>query len=581
MPKKSLVEQVFVLPDDSDITTFGKDEVLPSLPLPSLNHTINRYIESLKPFMKDATEFSEAIRVAREFEKGEGKVLHEKLAQRAAGQRNWLEQWWLNGAYLSLREPLIPFYSMTGSTPLEDLNWKIRDYHVIKHAALYTHQLVNFWLLMRSDRMIPTQGNDKKVFFSMQQFRRLFNCVRIPAEHTDELVTHFKTAKEGTCASHVMVLCNGRIFRIEALDADGKAITPAEWERQLDFVSKRCQEAEGPGIGLLTCDKRPVWAKNRTYLQDLSLQNRSMLHDIETAMFMIVLDKDRPEDDSGASYFSLCGDFSNRWTDKSLCVIFYQSGAIGGLCDHTAFDGMISVAALYYVYLALLEHKEEKYATHKIRYVPEPVEINFQIDAFIESELQRAKEELAPNKSLVVIVCEKFKGYGKDFIQQHKLHPDSFVQMALQLAYYRVHGKPAPTYETATTRAFYNGRTETVRSCTEEAIEWVTAMLSKDASNADKKALLERAVLKHDKLMNEARANAGCDRHLFGLYCTALEEGLPIPSLYSHPAYLKSGGGGNYVLSTSLVGYTPIGGGVSPMCLNGYGCFYNITPTSW
>jgi len=37
--------------------------------------------------------------------------------------------------------------------------------------------------------------------------------------------------------------------------------------------------------------------------------------------------------------------------------------------------------------------------------------------------------------------------------------------------------RPAPTYETASTRKFYHGRTETVRSCTVEAVEWCTSML--------------------------------------------------------------------------------------------------------
>jgi hypothetical protein len=31
-------------------------------------------------------------------------------------------------------------------------------------------------------------------------------------------------------------------------------------------------------------------------------------------------------------------------------------------------------------------------------------------------------------------------------------------------------------YETASTRQFYSGRTETVRSCTEEAILWIQSM---------------------------------------------------------------------------------------------------------
>lgn len=42
--------------------------------------------------------------------------------------------------------------------------------------------------------------------------------------------------------------------------------------------------------------------------------------------------------------------------------------------------------------------------------------------------------------------------------------------------------RPAPTYETATTRQFYNGRTETMRSCTEEAVEFAHSMLNPKAS---------------------------------------------------------------------------------------------------
>jgi len=37
-----------------------------------------------------------------------------------------------------------------------------------------------------------------------------------------------------------------------------------------------------------------------------------------------------------------------------------------------------------------------------------------------------------------------------------------------------------------------------------------------------------------------------------------------------------SGGGGNFVLSTSFVGYTPVYGGVVPMVAHGYGTFYKI-----
>ena len=38
--------------------------------------------------------------------------------------------------------------------------------------------------------------------------------------------------------------------------------------------------------------------------------------------------------------------------------------------------------------------------------------------------------------------------------------------------------RPAPAYESATTREFYHGRTETLRSCTPETVEFVKSMLS-------------------------------------------------------------------------------------------------------
>lgn len=39
------------------------------------------------------------------------------------------------------------------------------------------------------------------------------------------------------------------------------------------------------------------------------------------------------------------------------------------------------------------------------------------------------------------VVSYAFTSFGKAAIKKKKLHPDTFVQLALQLAYYRLHGK--------------------------------------------------------------------------------------------------------------------------------------------
>jgi carnitine O-octanoyltransferase len=76
--------------------------------------------------------------------------------------------------------------------------------------------------------------------------------------------------------------------------------------------------------------------------------------------------------------------------------------------------------------------------------------------------------------------------------------------------------------------------------------------------------------------MNDARKGNGFDRHLFGLWCIANENGIPIPEFYDDPLYAGSGGGGNFVLSTSTLGYSINVGFVAPMVQDGYGVFYSM-----
>ena len=48
--------------------------------------------------------------LCKQFEQGVGKTLHKKLVEKAATQRNWMEKWWLDKAYLETRAPLAPYH---------------------------------------------------------------------------------------------------------------------------------------------------------------------------------------------------------------------------------------------------------------------------------------------------------------------------------------------------------------------------------------------------------------------------------------------------------------------------------------
>lgn len=126
-------------------------------------------------------------------------------------------------------------------------------------------------------------------------------------------------------------------------------------------------------------------------------------------------------------------------------------------------------------------------------------------------------------------------------------------------------------------RHYYNGRTETLRSCCNGVYDFLRAAADKNSTDKQLVKAFRHAVNDHRRMMDEARKGQGIDRHLFGLWCAAYENNLEIPALYDDPMYAKSGGGGNFVLSTSTLGFTPNVGFVSPMTLDGYGVFYTMT----
>jgi carnitine O-acetyltransferase len=53
-----------------------------------------------------------------------------------------------------------------------------------------------------------------------------------------------------------------------------------------------------------------------------------------------------------------------------------------------------------------------------------------------------------------------FDGFGSDFIKKSGNPPDAFVQVAMQLAAYRLFGETVGTYESTQVRPFRHGRTE-------------------------------------------------------------------------------------------------------------------------
>lgn len=557
--------------------TFQYQDHLPSLPVPCLHESLQKYLESVKPFASKE-EFEATVNIVQKFEEGIGKELHHKLQQRANSKRNWLEEWWLDAAYLEVRAPSQLYVNFAGPAPYLEHCWPPAEGVELHRTSISTWLGLQYWDMLRTERLPPQKAG--KTPLDMDQFRMLFNTCKVPGITKDTIHNYFKTVSEGECPSHLVVMCRGRIFTFDGL-CNGQILTPPELFRQLSYVKAQCENrAEGPGVAALTSLERTLWAKARENLINIDPNNKDILEIIQSSLFIISMDETKPystpENYTNLTLEAMVGNPTIRWGDKSYNYIMYADGTFGSNCDHAPYDAMVLVSFCWYMDQQIKAIGGKWKGPETVRPLAFPEELVFTVDSKALSDISHAKQQYLETTRDLQIVCYAFTAFGKAAIKQTKLHPDTFVQLAMQLAYYRLYREPASCYETAMTRRFYHGRTETMRPCTTEALDWCKAMVNPSCdSNTRRKAML-LAFNKHNKLMAEAQEAKGFDRHLLGLYMISKEEGLPVPDLFIDPLYTKSGGGGNFVLSSSLVGYTTVLGAVAPMVNHGYGVFYRI-----
>lgn len=569
--------------------TFQYQNSLPLLPVPPLESSLSQYLEAVRPFASE-NEFKATEDIVRKFQEGVGNELHQKLLQRAKTKRNWLEEWWLDSAYLELRMPSQLNVNFAGPAPYLEHCWPPTEGTQLQRASISTWYTLQYWDLIRTERLAPQKSG--KMPLCMDQFRMLFCTCRVPGVKKDTILNYFKTESEGPCPSHVVVMCRGRLFTFDALH-NGQILTPPEILRQLTYVKERCAaEPEGEGVSALTTEERTHWAKAREHLINIDPHNKVILETIQSSLFTLCLDDAKPyshpENYTNLILEAMIGDPTIRWGDKSYNSVVFSNGTIGSTCDHAPYDAMVLVSFCWYVDQQLKATGGKWKGSSAVRPIARPEELIFTVDEKVRSDIQQAKQQFLQSSQDIQMVCYAFTSFGKAAIKQKKLHPDTFIQLALHLAYYRLHKQPGSCYETAMTRKYYHGRTETMRSCTQEVVDWCEAMLDPARDVHSKRKAMLLAFNKHNKLMAEAQDGQGFDRHLLGLYLIAREEGLPTPELYLDPLYSKSGGGGNFVLSSSLVGYTTVLGAVAPMVHRGYGFFYQIrddrilaTVTAW
>ncbi|KAK7056386.1 hypothetical protein VNI00_002940 [Paramarasmius palmivorus] len=514
-----------------DSQTYAAQASLPRLPVPELPETLKKLKESLKPIAWNEEEYDAVSKKVDEFAKGKGPELQARLKEWANGREHWLEEWWDDGGYLGYRD----------STPAA-------------RAAALARGTMLFRQKLKLGQLTP-EGT-KEGPFCMDTYRWMFDCCRLPGPHgLDWSASYAKEGDNGTEDAHIIVFRRNRPYKVTAATG-GRILSLDEFQRQIQHIYDTTK-TEYPGVGVLSASNRDVWAQDYTELSS-SAHNSSVLHAIQSAAFTISLDTAKPNEAVSFSRDLWHGELSadgnaiglkNRWVDKPCEYIVFDNGKAGLMGEHSVMDGTPTVRLCDEV-LDMIASPDFDRGTGSAAVKPEP--LDWEVSAKTKQAIEKA------NEAARALISSQELGfyetpYGKNAIKKFGVSPDSWAQMIVQLAYRRLLDKKGwkrngGTYEAATTRKFYKGRTEAIRVVTSESDAWVRSMVS-DASKEERKRLFGLAAKRHVELAKMCGSGNGIDRHLLGLK-KVLGQGEEAPALFSDPVFTRSS---YWVLSTSAV----------------------------
>ncbi|XP_069857049.1 palmitoyl thioesterase CPT1C isoform X2 [Dipodomys merriami] len=557
---------------------FSYQRSLPRQPVPSVQDTVCKYLESVRPVLSDE-DFDWTAGMAQEFLKLQASLLQWYLWLKSWWASNYVTDWWEEFVYLRSRNSLMVnsnYYLMdflyVTPTPLQ----AARAGNAVHALLLYRHRLTR-------QEIPPTMLMGMRPLCSAQ-YEKIFNTTRVPGLEKDSLC-HLPDSR------HVAVFHRGRFFRVGTHSPNG-LLSPRALEQQfqriLDDPSPAYPHEEH--LAALTAAPRGMWAQVRELVK---ARAAAALEAVEGAAFFVSLDSEPgglTREDPAASLDAyahrlLAGHGHDRWYDKSFTLIVFSNGKLGLSMEHSWADCPISGHMWEFTLATECFHLGYSADGH-CKGQPDPTlpwperlqwDLPNQVYPSISLALRGAKT-LAGNIDCHVF---PFSHFGKSFIKHCHFSSDSFIQVALQLAYFRDRGHFCLTYESAMTRLFLEGRTETVRSCTKEACNFVKAMEDKEKTASQCLTLFRMAVDKHQTLLKAAMTGQGIDRHLFALYIVS-------QFLHLQSPFLAQVHSEQWKLSTSQIpvqqahlfdvhnypDYVSSGGGFGPADDDGYGVSY-------
>ncbi|KAM6897401.1 choline O-acetyltransferase b [Xenentodon cancila] len=555
-------------------------QVLPKVPVPPLKQTLDTYLRCVQLLVQE-DQFKKTKAIVEKFGAagGIGEVLQRKLLERREKTANWVYDYWLEDMYLNNRLAL----PVNSSPAMVFPKQTFRDREdALRFAAPVIRGVMEYKALIDASKLPVdfARGQLAGTPLCMEQYRHLFTSYRYPGLKTDMLKVHVNAAS--SVPEHIIVACKNQFFVLDVV-ANSMQLSETEIFHQLQKIMMMSDKAEEklPPFGVLTSDGRTEWAQAREILiKDQT--NRDSLALIESCICVVCLDEPcglQPNDTNRALMMLHGGgsekNGANRWYDKSMQFVVGLDGICGVVCEHSPFEGIVLVQCSEYLMKYIKGSPSKMVQSSGVRELPPPRRLLWKCNHHIQGLLKASSDRLQRLVNDLDMDVFTFKTYGKDFIKKQKMSPDAFIQVALQLAFYKCRGRLVSTYESASLRRFQEGRVDNIRSTTAEALAFVNSMTDERGTFTDEEKMkrLRDAVNAQTNYTIAAITGMGIDNHLLGLLRISKELNMEMPEIFCDETYLTSN---HFILSTSQVPTTvEMFCCYGPVVPNGYGACYN------
>ncbi|PIC63487.1 hypothetical protein CSV79_11450 [Sporosarcina sp. P13] len=543
---------------------------LPTYPIPSLEDTLNRFLEWVEPLVS-AVELDEAKIAVDEFiTTKDFRKLDKKIQELGSTENDsWIYNYWVK-MHLLIREPLSPHTNV----PIIYHNDKLATLSVTERMAVLIHSTATIYNEFTNKGTGEYWMNNKR--YSSDQFHGLLAAINDIKVGIDQY--YINSSK----SEHIVFSYRNHFYHMRVIE-NGQVVSYGQILQSIDEILSCTPEPLIPNVNYVTIGVDRDQAANVLSTILLNEENQQSYQKIKDAIMVMNYD-DAVSDTALEQLHQACynREHVNRWHGKGLQFSCSKNGQFSFVIDHAFVDGGTEI---YFIELLKQTIDEATISFGHSNQAPRIERLLFDISNEEKQSLLHFKEEFDQCMDSFEARYVDFNQLSRSILKEKGiLSGDGFFHLALQVAQYVTYQQIHNTYISVDVRKYFRGRTESNRPVSKESVHFAHEFVKKVKSKKELQDLMKKALDEHHRRVKLCQSGEGVNRYLYVLESVYKDFGESMgiaeqPSLFDTTAFKEIA---NNRLSTTSFGHPDIKYiYFPPVVSNGFGIYYMVAEQSF